>query len=125
MKPFFKESDATYMGVGSLNIDKARVVPDAGDRNLISITDANRLLHKRAIQIWGCQNQSLDQNFQGNWFRSAFERATHTALLINIESIEKDSAEKIVEDFLKLGTFGEGDPIKPLLDRAKKLREAK
>lgn len=88
----------------------------------LTIDKANRLLRERGTVVYGSKNESLDESFQGNWFRSAFERATHTALLIAIEPIERDSESKIVEDLLKWQCESSMHELDQLIDRAKRLK---
>lgn len=107
-EPFFKETDR-------------ELIVDGG---YISIDKANRVLRERGTVVYG-------SNIGRHWTVSQSVVDVNQALLINIEPIEKDSAEKILADWTahlekrkEAKDFFYNDELQ-FLDRAKKLRGEK
>lgn len=81
----------------------------------IPIRTANRILRERAQPVWGIYRTQLDFELH----RKRYDWSTHTALVIGIEPVEKDDAERILKDLARgLGTLG---AYEELIDRAKRL----
>lgn len=86
---------------------------------------ANRLLRERSQVVYGIVKGDDFTAFDTN-SNSAYN--THTALLICVEPIERDSAEKILSGFVALideELNRVGPKTRALYDRAKKLRGGK
>lgn len=106
MKPFFNESDCDTWA------------KDGEPR--ISLRKANRLIQERRHIVYGWIDGDGFRDFsQLKTLESYRGGATHQALLICVEEIEKDSAEKILKELIDCSLW-EG-PIKKLKDRAKRL----
>lgn len=100
---FFKESDATntlteYRGVGSSPLD----------RRLITIERANEILEKRGIRVTGLTPDH--ERYSSYIFGSEPDDCdTHTALLIDIQPIKKDTAASLLEEvFEEMDRIGGG-----------------
>lgn len=106
---FFKESDSDN--------------PWTQNKGWISIDKANRLLKECGIVVSGGTKILDNGTFDNPWDKipdgtTPRPPDTHQGLLINIEPIEKDSAEKFVSDWLKHdGTYSYDE----MADRARKL----
>lgn len=93
MKPFFTEADCD--SVGTVHIENGMLITTG---RAISLDKANRLLSERGRVVTG-------HNYEGNasWWTGTDAmlcKHTHQALLINIEPIEQDSAEKLLKDLI-------------------------
>lgn len=118
MKTFFTELDCDYYL--HMNDPAVRGTPCA-----ISLDKANRLLSERGKVIYkqpGWCGHSWQENLHDAGNR------THTALLINIEPIEQDSAEKVLRDLIAIDDkflMGHIPPsnieLPAIIDRARKL----
>lgn len=104
MKPFFTEDDSDHRYGEWISIDKA-----------------NRLIQERGTKVYESTGM-LD-----TWCAYFDEYRRRSALLINVETIEQDSTEKLVFDFLTYFTdpkMGNGELL-ALRSRAKALLEKK
>lgn len=85
----------------------------------ISIKKANRLIQERSKVVYGVGN---------SWVNKLHDSIdTHQALLICVEEIEKDSAEKVLVDLIEVMSEATcwSEPFETLKNRAKRLLEGK
>lgn len=126
MKDFFKESDCDV----TRTIDYRHATSlDSGIITClaISIEKANRLIRERGKVVYGCERKPGEMNRE--WLRPVTENnvpigSSHTAILLNIEPVEQDSAEKFVADFYEKGVCDEMN-YQDLFQRAKALLDRK
>lgn len=122
MKPFFSESDCDRISYEYSNI----VHKQQAERIQVpcfSLDTANRLISERA-KVVSCRYNDLGliqalQSSNG----VPFIYDTHQALLICVEEIEKDSAEKFVSDFAHELETNVPFFFQKWADRAKRLLE--
>jgi len=89
--------------------------------DMIPLDKANRLLKERGKVVYS-HRSSLEI---GGWYPGAVEpNPTHSALLINIEPIRKDSAESLLKEILDHHVQMKDQPLN-WVDRARKLLEEK
>lgn len=108
-EPFFKASDAEYKEFdGELSI---------------GLKKANRVIQERGTVVTGGMKEDGSHKYFGAEPGPIMPN-THRALLINIEPIAKDTAEKIVEDMLEHfgGPMATKHSLDSLIDRARKLK---
>ena len=130
MSDFFKESDLDGHGTYTPDVQedtsgiRSRRPMISIDGPMISIDKANRLLRERGMKV-----QCVFRENEDSWYASnGCLDKTHTALLICIEPIEKDSAEKLIRHTLATIENGHGilnEEFEHFKDRAKKLLENK
>lgn len=114
MKPFFTEADCDEYTFGPGGYSGPPC---------ISLNKANGLLSQRGKVVYTFEDSEYLVAHK-NWRKED----THTALLINIQPIEQDSAEKLVKDFIsecekleiRPNSFTTMD-LSDLYERAKKL----
>lgn len=119
-EPFFKESDQDGFIPKQLSVDGR----DSGPA--FTIAKANRLLRERSQLVYFPDFSDGTAYFT----KDKSDSDTHRALLVCVEPLISDSAEKIVED---LACFAPGGDVEQrnkhslceLADRAKKLRGGK
>jgi len=119
---FFKEGDED-INLSGLSSEFLKTVIV---KKYISLDKANRLLRERGRVV----RTNPKYISPGHWAPIFSDGDTHQALLINIEPIEKDSAEKILDDLIKIQPIaydlGHAPIIhRELIERAKKLRGGK
>lgn len=120
MKPFFTEADCDIKydteWILACNPPRRKIITG------LSINEANRLLQERGILAYGTKDSlgliSVSQAHGGHGAGPS-EYQTHQALLINIEPIEQDSAEKVLREFIETWPDDCGDH--GLIKRAKAL----
>lgn len=95
MKPFFNESDCDVLGNKWVEKDNSNTIQIGCPG--ISLEKANRLIQERAKVVYGFGTESDPSLF--GYDSELISNDTHQALLICVEEIAKDSAEKFVSDF--------------------------
>lgn len=122
---FFKPSDSDYRDVCGITFKDGKGFGRTDGLNLISLDKANRLLLEKGTAVYGVKDK-----FTGllNMNEQPGASDTHSALLINIEPIERDSAESLLRDIITAGSLLDihtreslEGTLKRFYDRARKL----
>lgn len=83
----------------------------------------NRLLRERGLRVSGKIESEYKSHLFGSGQFATDPSDTHSALLINVQPIARDTPEKLIADLARgLGTCG---AYEELIDRAKALRGGK
>lgn len=124
IKPFFTEADCDVRADLYYNID-FREKAGRTQTTCISLDTANRLLEERGKVVYASGDEKYWQDKKDAHLRIRVNQdgllvdSTHQALLINIEPIEQDSAEKILRDWVD--ECKKYQVSSELIERAKKL----
>lgn len=93
--PMFEESDCNML---SGNMLSGEVMCSS-----ISLNKANKLLRdwfNKQTVMYGVYPPRSGYRYDNNWTSDKHENDTHTARLIAVRPIEKDSFEKVVRDYI-------------------------
>ncbi len=88
---------------------------------------ANRLLSERGTRVYATPHpESLARDESAQWTRERCPHDTHTALLIAVEPIRKESAEDVLREIVRLAKACDGITANaPVLERARKVLEGR
>lgn len=88
---------------------------------LASANRANRILAERATRVYGKSDGSIHNELHYPWTGELRPTDTHTALLIGVTKIRKDTAADIVRELAAQTPITEGSTFAQFVDRARRL----